>query len=558
MTDLAKRIRSQAAPKSGIAVLLLLLASAGLYGGFLWNPVVFDDISFFDGSVHDQYLSQFLPFAPRWLPYATLEWTRAALGLNLAWFRIGNLALHACSAVVLYAFLRTLFVAVLRNGVIAADPRPVLSVEWLAFFAALLFALHPTAIYAVAYLVQRTSLAATLFVLLMAFAFLEGVLRRSQLLLLASAVLYLFAATSKEHAIMAPGVMVVLLLLIEAPSKKTLALVTPAFLLYAVIGVYVFFQIRTGHIMGQAYEPAGADMLGRLHAIYPQFDPALAYPLSILTQASLFFKYLLLWVVPNPAWMSIDMREPFALTRGALPYLFGLLAFLIYPIVAFKLLLRRGATGLLGLAMLSPWIMFATEFAAVRIQEPFVLYRSYIWMPLIFACLPFFMQRLSRKSAGAILIACAVFYVPLSLDRLRSFSHGLLLWDDAAQLIDKDDVRPGVDRIFHNRGVMLAGVKLYDQAIRDYDRAIRINPDYAYYFNDRAASWLASGHPDRALGDFDQAIRMSTNYARPFYGRALAEEKLGDRNAAASDFTVACRMGARVACTRLGTSNPSQ
>jgi tetratricopeptide (TPR) repeat protein len=556
MMDSAMRNRFSAAPGFQIAALLLVLASAALYGGFLWNPVVFDDISFFDGSVHDQYFSQFLPFAPRWLPYATLEWTRAALGLNLAWFRIGNLAIHACSAVVLYAFLRTLFSAVLQNDPLATGRRPGLSIEWQAFFAALLFALHPAAIYAVAYLVQRTSLAATFFVLLMALAFLEGLLRRSQLLLIASALLYLFAATSKEHAIMAPGVMVVLLLLIQAPSRKTLALIAPTFLLYAVIGVYVFFQIRTGHIMGQAYEPAGTDMLGRLHAIYPQFDPALAYPLSILTQASLFFKYLLLWVVPNPAWMSIDMREPFALTRGALPYLVGALAFLVYPIVAFTLLLRRGAVGLLGLAMLSPWIMFATEFAAVRIQEPFVLYRSYIWMPLIFACLPFLIQRFSVKSGSTVLIACTLLYVPLSLDRLRSFSHGLLLWDDAAQLIDKDDARPGVDRIFHNRGVMLARVKLYDQAIQDYDRAIRINPDYAYYFNDRAASWLEGGHPDRALGDFNQAIHMSTKYARPFYGRGLAEEKLGDIGAATNDFALACRMGARVACSHSGVSNP--
>jgi tetratricopeptide (TPR) repeat protein len=543
--------RSLAAPKFGIAALLLLLATVALYGWFLWNPVVFDDISFFDGSVHDQYLNQFLPFAPRWLPYATLEWTRAALGLNLAWFRIGNLAIHACNAIVLFVFLRRLFTVVVPNELALAAGRPRLSLEWQAFFAALLFALHPAAIYAVAYLVQRTSLAATLFILLMALAFLEGLVRRSQVLLLASAVLYLFAATAKEHAIMAPAVMGVLFLLIAAPSRKRIAFVAPTFLLYAAIGVYVFFQVKTGHIVGQAYEPEGIDMLGRLHSMYPQFDPALAYPLSILTQASLFFKYLLLWVVPNPAWMSIDMREPFALTPGALPYLLGLLAFLAYPFVAFKLLLRRGAIGLLGLAMLSPWLMFATEFTTVRIQEPFVLYRSYIWMPLIFACLPCLLQRLSPKPAVAVLVVCALFFVPLSLDRLRSFSHGLLLWDDAAQLIDKDDVRPGVDRIFHNRGVMLARVKLYKQAVQDYDRAIQINPGYAYYYNDRGAAWLEDGRPDRALADFNQAIRMSTKYTRPFYGRGLAEEKLGDRNAAVRDFATACEMGSAVACNRV-------
>lgn len=537
--------------KSWFAALALIVAAGGLYSWFLWNPVIFDDINFFDGSVHDIYLSRFLPFAPRWLPYATLEWTRSLLGLDLVWFRLGNLAIYLATAITLFVFLRRLFAAVLHHAADAPSTPRTLPLDWYALFAALLFAVHPVAVYAVAYLVQRTSLMATLFVVLTALLFLEGLLRRNQFLLLASALTYLLAATSKEHAIMAPAVMGALLFLVARPSRKLFGMVLPVFLLYAATGLYVFLQIRSGHIVGEAYEPEGVGLIARLHTMYPQFDPALAYPLSILTQATLFFKYIVLWLLPNPAWMSIDMREPFALTMRAWPYVAGLLGFLLYGVMAVWLLLKRGRVGLLGFAMLCPWLMFATEFAAVRIQEPFVLYRSYIWMPLTFACLPVLFQRLSAKPAAIVLCVVALLYVPATLDRLQSFSHGLLLWDDAAQLIDKNDYRPGTERIFHNRGAMLARVKLYDQAIQDYDRAIRINPDYAYFYNDRAAAWLESGRPVQALADYDRAIAMNQTYARPFYGRGRTEELLGNREAAVMDYQKACNLGAAAACNRL-------
>ncbi|MDB5855657.1 MAG: hypothetical protein JWR22_3698 [Herminiimonas sp.] len=551
MNDTSKLDSWRGVPRNGWSVLALFMAAGGLYGWYLWNPVVFDDISFFDGSVHDLYLSRFIPFSPRWLPYATFEWTRVAVGLDLIWFRLGNLAIHLASTVTLYFFLRRLLPVVTPVAVGSVPGGLRLSLSSQAFVCALLFAIHPVATYAVAYLVQRTTLMATLFVLLMAFAFLEGLLRRKQVLLLASALAYLLAATSKEHAIMAPAVMAALLLLITRPGKKVLLAVMPTFLLYAGIAIYVFTQIRSGHIVGQSYEPEAADLLSRLHATYPQFDPALAYPLSILTQGTLFFKYLLLWVLPNPAWMSIDMREPFALTLGDPSYLAGFMAFLLYGGTATWLLLSRGRFALLGFAMICPWLLFATEFAAVRIQEPFVLYRSYLWMPFAFLVLPVILQRVRAKPAALVLAVVAVLYVPFTLDRLQSLSHGLLLWDDAAQLIDAKDNRPGTERIFHNRGVMLARVKLYDQAIQDYDRAIRINPGYAYFYNDRAAAWLESGRPRPALIDYNRAIEMNQTYARPFYGRGRTEEALGNREAAVKDYTKACLIGAPVACSRL-------
>src|SRR3989338_396746 len=85
------------------AVLVMIVAA--LYGQFLWNPILFDDSSFFqlesDGSSHVLIFSSFSLLELRSLPYATLAWTAQLFGLELIGFRIGNLALHAATVVAL-------------------------------------------------------------------------------------------------------------------------------------------------------------------------------------------------------------------------------------------------------------------------------------------------------------------------------------------------------------------------------------------------------------------------------------------------------------------------
>ena len=88
-------------------VLLLLLAVAGLYGQFLWNPIVFDDLPFFmvDNADHqpvDDY--RFALFELRSLPYATLTWGKALFGLDMLHFRIENLLLHAAVSIAIFCF----------------------------------------------------------------------------------------------------------------------------------------------------------------------------------------------------------------------------------------------------------------------------------------------------------------------------------------------------------------------------------------------------------------------------------------------------------------------
>jgi hypothetical protein len=394
---------------------------------------------------------------------------------------------------------------------------------------------------------------ATLFALMTWRLFLEGLIRENYRWLLASAVTYFLAVLSKEHAIMTPAVSIALLLLVNnQTNRQKLLLIWPTLVLYGLIGLFVVFQIKARHILGQGYEPMTATLFSKLGS---DFDVRLAYPLSMLTQSFLFFKYLWVWIAPSPAWMSVDIYQHFALRLVSWPEIAGFVGFIFYFILAFRLLLQKGINGLLGFALLCPWLLFATELSTVRIQESFVLYRSYLWMAGAFAALPFLCQKMSAKQASCALIFVALFMMPLSWLRLKTFSHPLLLWNDAARLVEHSEVYyPGMERIFYNRGNAYNHLKMYPDAIYDYNKAIKLAGESGYLtpytYNNRGSAYFDNHQYKLALIDFNKTIELDPKQTKAYLGKARALESLNQPTVAAAAYQEACTLGIAVACQK--------
>ncbi|NNM82864.1 MAG: tetratricopeptide repeat protein [Burkholderiales bacterium] len=489
--------------RSKIPVFLLIVSIAALYGRYLWTPLVFDDQYFFDQKTLDY--NAHLHFALRWLPFATFAWTAKLLGLELVWLHLGNLLLHAGNCILIYFLLHKLF-----SETLPPPEKKALSYRWLAFFGALWFALHPVSVYATQYLVQRSMLFATFFSLLSLLAYLKGLPEGKKGWFLASAACYLLAVFSKEHAVMLPAVVLAATLLYESPSKKLFSRIAFPYFFFFAIGILVILLKR--NLLGVAYEPYAGEALANMP------ERSHAYLLSVMTQCLLFFKYLFLWIVPSPAWLSVDMREPVAESLSDWRYLAASLGFLAYGLLAVRLLFYRGKRGLLGFALFFPWILFPTELSAIHFQEPFVLYRSYLWMAGFPALLPIIFHKMERKSTLSVLLGVSIAFVPISINRLETFRTSLALWDDAAVLIQ---ARPGLfgeERIYHNRGNALARAGLMHDALKDYDKAMKIHPD-AFLYNDRGAAYYYLHRYPEALADYDRSIRLLPGYARPYLGR---------------------------------------
>jgi Tfp pilus assembly protein PilF len=532
-----------------LATTVIFAAGLAVYWGALRNPLVFDDRVLREDLLR-HYASSWFQLDLRWISYASFGWIYQVFGKDWFWQRLTNVLLHGTAAAMLFLFLARLFeLTAPRND--PANPRVGPDPRWLAFFGAALFLLHPVAAYGVAYLVQRSIVLATLFSLVSLRCFLEGLHRRSPGWHFAAAIAYFAAVFSKEHAVMLPAVALALAVLVRGYSIRLLRDLWFPLALFTVIAALV--TLKAQGRLGAPYEPFVQMLLPQLQESRDEMEVAGVFPRSVLNQAYLFFRYLLLWCFPHTGWMSVDLRTPFPAGIVGWPYIAGLVAYVAYPVAALALLRRGGTAGLIGFGLLCPWLFALTEIATVRIQEPFVLYRSYLWMALLVATLPVLFSRLAQRWALAVLTGACVALVPPLLGRLDTFSSPVRLWDDA---ILKQRVTSAllVERAWHNRGFAFLHARQYAEALRDFNQALELNANDADAYVGRGTLSSRTGKHAAALTDLDRAIEVDPRYAEAYAKRCFVKMMLDRPPDAAPDCerAVALDPRHRDALTNLG------
>ena len=548
-------------------ILALLLAVALVYMPYINNPLFFDDLPFFSGTVN-QFVSDPWHLYSRWLPHMSLAWTFTLFSDTPLPLHLGNLLLHFANTVLVFVLLQQLYSLALNNHHQTTDqiknqkttlPTFFSSTHfftapsnWGAWLGALAFACHPVAVYAVGYVVERTIVMATFFTLAMQLAYISGLVgstKLQQTIWLALSVLFYFCAGfSKEHSLMAPALLAAITLLIKPYINVNWRILTATWL--GLISVAIFIALRSRGIAATVEHDATA--LFVQHGIVNA--TANVHVLSIVTQAGLFFKYLFLWLVPNPAWMSIDMREPFTSTVGAWQTWLKLGCFMAYGAIALKLLLKRGKIGLLGFALFYPWLLFFIEFSSVRVQEPFVLYRSYLWAPGLLLLMPLALDYLPKhKTMIAVLTVMILAMIPLAWNRLWVFADGYRLWNDAAILL-KNDTEPGAARIFYNRGNAELNAKKPKEAIADFKRVLAIDPNIEQAHANLGSAYLNNGQYALGLASVNRAIAINPENGQTYFAKAFALKHLNNQTEATETLNKSCELKNVSACLILTMS----
>jgi hypothetical protein len=117
----------------------------------------------------------------------------------------------------------------------------------------------------------------------------------------------------------------------------------------AAVGAVLFSLY--GHIVGSVFDENSRAFAAQLEQQRPGISQQL-YPLSIINQASLFFQYGLMWLVPFVGWMSIDMRPTFPLTLWGW-HMLGAMGWTGTLVLGAWLVMRRSDVwGLVGLCLL--------------------------------------------------------------------------------------------------------------------------------------------------------------------------------------------------------------
>lgn len=86
---------------------------------------------------------------------------------------------------------------------------------------------------------------------------------------------------------------------------------------------------------------------------------------------------------------------------------------------------------------------------------------------------------------------------------------------------------------------------LYDQAIPDYNEAIRLNPDFAVALNNRAWALFKSGRPEQGLADVERSLDLSPLSPQSYDTRAHINHVMGRPTEALADYELAISYGGR-------------
>jgi tetratricopeptide (TPR) repeat protein len=516
---LSDRIQSPAWLTAASLAAVAALAAA-LYLPFLGNPPIFDDKVFFSGFGFYNYARFPFGLGVRYPPYFSLAWTHVIFG-SIGTHRLVSLALHVGCAWALFALLRSLEVRRLA-----------------AFAGAALFAVHPVAVYGAAYLTQRSIVVATLFALLSLLMFLRGLRSGSLSDALVAALLSSLSVLSKEHAVLLPAAAVALVPLTAVPQRFALRY-SSLFLVACAPAATLVFLLSRG-ILGAVYEPHFDSIVLQI-GTESASSPWMA---SALVQAGLLFKYLYLWLLPSTAEMALDLRIDFAQYWALQVALPAVLCYVAFGALAVYLILRRGRLALPAWGLLYVWILFAVEFTAVRFQEPFVLYRSYLWAPGIAVAVAAAADRLPPRLLLALLVPALALLSWQAHDRLRTFSSGLAVWEDAAGKLPAESVPGGyrtlyeVGREYLYAGRTMESLTVVERCIRQYPRVF----DCAFA---RAAVQIEMKEYAQALPSmlYAMSLRPGDAASRMYLGYAL--ENLGCRNEAVAQYRVSLAMGFR-------------
>jgi len=520
---------------------IIAALAAALYLPFLGNPWVFDDLNMFSGGPIFYYRATTpLGMGLRLPPYFSLTATET-LGGSMAVHRSISLLFHIACALALYRLLYDLQRLAAQAGRGAA-PEAAFDADAAAraTIVAAAFAVHPAAVYGAGYLVQRSILFATLFSLLSILLLLRGLRRGSHADAFSAALMFSLAVLSKEHAVLLPAAALPAIALAGAPRR--FALRHAAIYLAACAPAAVLVVLLSIGLIGATYEDATSAIYSQIEAMGGEDVSKYPLALSGVTQAGLFFRYLALWLWPDPGAMSVDLRVDFLGSWSAGWIAAKTLAFAGCGALGVALLLRRGAARIAGFGLLYFWLLYLVEFSAAHFQEPFVLYRSYLWAPGIACMVLAATSRLPRRVVVATGVAACIALAFAARDRLLSFSSPLRLWEDAVAKLPQQTV-PWGSRTMYNLGREYLYAGLPGKALEVAERCIARYPETAQCHYARGAIRLHQEDFEGARADFSRVLEILPASAIVHHRLGLALEGLDRNELAQSSYRRASELG---------------
>ena len=103
-------------------------------------------------------------------------------------------------------------------------------------------------------------------------------------------------------------------------------------------------------------------------------------------------------------------------------------------------------------------------------------------------------------------------------------------------------LKPDDAAVYWWRGMMKYKLNQHEEAFKDFDEAIRLKPDYANAYWGRGVAKDTLEQYEEAIKDFDEAIRLKPDDAAVYWWRGVAKDTLEQHDEAIKDFDEIIRL----------------
>jgi len=398
-------------------------------------------------------------------------------------YHFTNIVLHTLSVVMLYKLLQEFNIKKVN-----------------AFYLTAIFAVHPVALHAVAWIPGRHDLLLGLFTIASCYHLIKYIKTGRILNAIYQLVLFMLALFTKENAIFLFPVFVFIFFIFPPVNKKRAG----------VLAVIWLLQIVTWYLMLTAVTKT-----------------TLTAGVGFFTTLKSFIYAMLMFIGKS----FIPVHQSVSPIQDIISVIAGSIAILLIVYIWYKWGVANKKIAMLGVGIYFALLAVAVWFGSTLPTGEHLEHRVYTSMIGVILLLSQFRIDLNSTLTRRIFTGIIVVLALKTFVRLNVYRDGISYLTEAVKDCPKN-------YFYHARlGNFLFDAGRVQEALASYNTAVSLYQRKPQLYNDRANAYLTLGKKDEAIADYTKAYELGKNPQVLMY-RCLSYKKFGDYENAFKDLTV--------------------